>query len=34
MMKTFKWYEKTHKKKDKKEDLTRPIVKGLWVDSR
>ena len=29
MMKTFKWYEKTHKKKDKKEDLTRPIVKGL-----
>ena len=31
MMKTFKWYEKHHgnKKKEKKEDLSRPIIKGL-----
>jgi hypothetical protein len=31
MMKTFKWYEKHHgsKKKEKKEDFSRPIIKGL-----
>lgn len=32
MMKTFKWYEKYHgkkKKEEKKEDLSRPIIKGL-----
>ena len=31
MMKTFKWYEKIHgkKKKEKKEDYSRPIIKGL-----
>lgn len=30
MMKGFKWYEKLHgkKKKDKKEDFSRPIIKG------
>ena len=30
MMKTFKWYEKLHgkKKKEKKEDFSRPIIKG------
>jgi len=30
MMKTFKWYEKKKRKKEKnKKDLTRPIIKGL-----
>ena len=31
MMKTFKWYEKHHgnKKKEKNENLSRPIIKGL-----
>ena len=32
MMKTFKWYEKLHGKKDKNkkdEIITRPIIKGL-----
>ena len=31
MMKAFKWYEKHHgkKKKDKKEDFSRPIIKGI-----
>jgi hypothetical protein len=31
MMKTFKWYEKHHgsKKKENKEDFSRPIIKGL-----
>ena len=30
MMKTFKWYEKLHgKKEEKKEDFSRPIVKGF-----
>ena len=29
MMKAFKWYEKRHGNKDKKEDYTRPIIKGL-----
>ena len=29
MVKTFKWYEKLHgKKKEKKEDFSRPIIKG------
>lgn len=29
MMKTFKWYEKIHtKKKEKKQDFSRPIIKG------
>ena len=30
MMKTFKWYEKLHgkKKKEKKQDFSRPIIKG------
>ena len=27
MQKTFKWYEKKHGKKEKK-DITRPIIKG------
>ena len=28
MMKTFKWFEKKHGKKDK-QDYSRPIIKGL-----
>ena len=28
MVKTFKWYEKLHGKKKKKEDFSRPIIKG------
>lgn len=28
MMKAFKWYEKRHGKK-KKEDYSRPIIKGI-----
>lgn len=30
MIKTFRWYEKRHnKKKEKKEDYSRPIIKGV-----
>jgi hypothetical protein len=28
MQKTFKWYEKKHSKKEKK-DISRPIIKGI-----
>jgi hypothetical protein len=29
MIKAFKWYEKRHGKKDNKDNLTRPIIKGI-----
>lgn len=29
MIKVFKWYEKRHGKKNKKEDFSRPIIKGV-----
>jgi len=29
MMKVFKWYEKRHGKKNNKDSLTRPIIKGI-----
>ncbi len=28
LMKTAKWLEKTHGKKEKKQDYSRPIIKG------
>lgn len=29
MMKTAKWFEKKHGKKEKKQDYSRPIIKGI-----
>lgn len=29
MYKTFKWFEKKHGNKNKKEDYSRPVIKGI-----